>query len=128
MISILPQFEKQEHTFQFSPSAGVKVWTKALDRVLAEYLKFALNSTVENLPYNANLHQWRKDHSSACPLCVEKQNLNFTTLTTAKWHEMSGGKSLYMTLLYHSLLTFFQLTYQHQCTSALTWILMPGML
>ena len=40
-----------------------------------EHLKFALNSAVDTLPHNANLHLCRKHHSSACPLCGEKQTL-----------------------------------------------------
>ena len=74
-LSTLQQLEKQGHMSRCSPSDGTKVWAKALDAVPDEHLKFALNSAVDTLPHNANLHLWRKHHSSACPLCGEKQTL-----------------------------------------------------
>ena len=71
-LSSLQQFGKQGHISRCSSSDGAKVWAKVLNTAPNHHLKFALNRIVDMLPHNANLLLWRKHHSSACPLCVEK--------------------------------------------------------
>ena len=66
---------KNKGTSRCSPPDGAKVWAKALENVHDEHLKFALNSAVDTLPHNANLHLWKKHDSDACPICGEKQTL-----------------------------------------------------
>ena len=42
-----------------------KLWGNALQHLVDEHMKFALNST---LPHNANLYLWKRKVSEACPL------------------------------------------------------------
>ena len=121
-LSTLQQLEKQGHMSRCSPSDGANVWAKALDAVPDEHLKCALNSTVDTLPHNANLHLWRK---RACPLCGEKQTL-IHIFNTCRVALRSGGSILVTTPFYHSLSTCFQPTHHQQRNSALTWVLMPS--
>ena len=58
-----------------APQQRVPECAKALEAVCDERLEFALNSAVDTLPHNTNLHLWGKHNSSACPLCGEKQTL-----------------------------------------------------
>ena len=38
-------------------------------------MKCALNAAVDILPYNANLHLWKKRKDPSCPLCNHNQSL-----------------------------------------------------
>ena len=57
---------------------GTYVWSKAVQTLLAEQMKFALNAAVDMLPHNANLHLWKKKPNDSCPLCGERQTLVHT--------------------------------------------------
>ena len=50
------RLEKQGNLSRCSPTDGAKVSAKALEAVHDEHLKFPLNSAVDTLPHNANLH------------------------------------------------------------------------
>ena len=71
----LQQLEKQGHMSRCSSPEGAKIWAKALEGARDEHLKFALNSAVDTLPHNANLHLWKKRNDDSCPLCGERQTL-----------------------------------------------------
>ena len=40
-----------------------------------EQFKFALNSAVDTLTHNLNLHLWNKRENAACTLCGDEQSL-----------------------------------------------------
>ena len=48
---------------------------QALMELSDEHRKFAINSAVDTLPHNANLHLWRKRNDDVCPLCGDRQTL-----------------------------------------------------
>ena len=54
---------------------GASAWSTALQSLLDEQMKFALNAAVDALPHNANLHLWRKRKDTSCPLCGSNQSL-----------------------------------------------------
>ena len=54
---------------------GTYIWSKAVQTLPVEYMKFALNAAVDMLPHNANLHLWKKKPNDSCPLCGERQTL-----------------------------------------------------
>ena len=74
-VNCLQQLRKQGHMSRCLSPEGAKIWAKALEGMKDEHLKFALNSAVDTLPYNANLYLWKKRKDSSCPLCGERQTL-----------------------------------------------------
>ena len=68
MLEGLQKLEKQGHMSRCSIPEGAQVWAKALSLLANEYFKFALNSSVDTLPHNANLHLWKKKESAACTM------------------------------------------------------------
>lgn len=61
--------------FRNTSSDASEIWGKALMLLFDEERKFALNSALDTVPHNANLHLWRKRGDSTCPLCGERQTL-----------------------------------------------------
>ena len=57
---------------------GAYIWSKAVQTLPAEQMKFALNSAVDMLPHNVNLHLWKKKSNDPCPCCGEWQTLVHT--------------------------------------------------
>ena len=57
-----------------SPEAA-EVWGRALVKLSDDQRKFALNSALDTLPHNANLHLWKKRGDANCTLCGERQTL-----------------------------------------------------
>ena len=53
------------------------LWSKAIQALPSNQMKFALNSAQDTLPHNANLALWRGDScmSNKCRLCGDKQTL-----------------------------------------------------
>ena len=49
---------KQGHTSRCTDPEGAEVWAKAIEGMVDEHVKFALNSAVDTLPHNANLALW----------------------------------------------------------------------
>ena len=74
MLEGLQRLEKQGHMSRCSTPEGAQVWAKTLSLLADEHLKFALNSSIDTLPHNANLHLWKKKGSSVS-LCGEEQLL-----------------------------------------------------
>ena len=58
----LLSLEKEGQMFRNTSSDASEVWGKALMLLLDEERKFALNSALDILRHNANLHLWRKRH------------------------------------------------------------------
>ena len=53
------------------------LWVRAVQQLPPEPLKFVLNSSLNTLPTNSNLHMWGKKASNICPLCrVSSQTLS----------------------------------------------------
>jgi len=67
--------EKQGQMWRSTTPRAPSVWAKALHSLPEEHMKFALNSALDTLPHNMNLHLWNKRESDNCPLCGEKQSL-----------------------------------------------------
>ena len=54
---------------------AIEVWSTTVESLSSDQQKFILNSTVDTLPHNANLHLWKKKVSLDCLLCGERQSL-----------------------------------------------------
>jgi len=74
----LKSLEKQGQMMRAATPDGANLWSKAVQSLPAEQMKFALNAAVDTLPHNANLHLWKKKESDRCPLCGERQTLIHT--------------------------------------------------
>ena len=46
---------------------GASLWSKAVQSLPAEQMRFALNAAVDTLPHNANLHLWKRRRVTAVP-------------------------------------------------------------
>ena len=95
MLEGLQRLEKLGHMSCCSTPEGAQVWAKTLSLLADEYFKFALNSSVDTLPHNANLHLWKKRGSSACTLCGEDQSLIKFLHRAVSRIFMGGGGSFY---------------------------------
>ena len=69
--------ECQGQVFRCTEEAAANIWSKTVQKLPPDLLKFSLNTVQDTLPHNANLAKWRKKESlsSACRLCGEKQTL-----------------------------------------------------
>ena len=59
---------------QFDDRAA-DLWSQAVLTSPDHVMRFALNTVMDTLPHNANLHLWGKKSSSGCQLCHERQTL-----------------------------------------------------
>ena len=71
----LLSLEKEGQMFRNTSSDAANVWASVLVYLPDELMKFALNSAVDTLPHNANLHLWKKRGDDRCPLCGDRQTL-----------------------------------------------------
>ena len=55
MLSELQQLDKQGHMSRCSAPEGAQVWAKAVQMLMDEHFKFALNSFVDTLVYHVGL-------------------------------------------------------------------------
>ena len=69
--------ECQGQVFRCTEEDVANIWSKTVQKLPPDVLKFSLNAVQDTLPHNANLAKWRKKEnlSSACRLCGEKQTL-----------------------------------------------------
>ena len=67
--SELKSLEKQGHMMREVIPDGAYIWSKAVQTLSAEQMKFALNAAVNMLPHNANLHLRKKKPNDSCPFC-----------------------------------------------------------
>ena len=69
--------ECQGQVFRCSEDGAASIWSKAVQKLPPELLKFSLNAVQDTLPHNANLAMWRRREglSCACKLCGERQTL-----------------------------------------------------
>ena len=69
--------ECQGQVFRCSADGAASIWSKAVQKLPPELLKFSLNAVQDTLPHNDNLAMWRRREglSSACKLCGERQTL-----------------------------------------------------
>ena len=56
----LKSLEKQGQMIRAATSDGASLWSKAVQSLPAEQMKFALNAAIDTLPHNANLHLKRR--------------------------------------------------------------------
>ena len=66
---------RQGSMLHSASSHAVEVWNTTVASLSSDQQKFILNSTVDILPHNVNLHLWKKKASLDCPLCGERQSL-----------------------------------------------------
>ena len=71
----LKSLEKQGQMMRTASPDGASLWSKAVQSLPAEKMRFALNAAVDTLAHNANLHLWKKKESDCCPPCGERQTL-----------------------------------------------------
>ena len=64
----LKSLEKQGQMMRTVSPDGASLWLKAVQSLLAEKMRFALNAAVDTLPHNPNLHLWKKKESDCCLL------------------------------------------------------------
>ena len=74
----LKSLEKQGQMMRTASPDGASLWSKAVQSLPAEKMRFALNAAVDTLPHNANLHLWKKEESDCCPHYRERQTLIHT--------------------------------------------------
>ena len=55
MLQGLRELDKQGHMSRCTDPEGAQVWAEAVEGMVDEHVKFALNSAVDTLPHNANL-------------------------------------------------------------------------
>ena len=67
--------KREGQMFRCTSSDAAGTWGRALMELSDEHRKFAINSAVDTLPHNANLHLWRKRNDDVCPLCGNRQTL-----------------------------------------------------
>ena len=73
LCQLLAQGEMARTWGESSPD----LWVRAVQQLPPEPLKFVLNSSLNTLPTNSNLHMWGKKASNICPLCrVSSQTLS----------------------------------------------------
>ena len=68
-LAELTCLEKQGHTLGAAPTDAATIWSKAVQALPQNTLKFALNASLDTLLHNNNLHLWKKRSSSMCQLC-----------------------------------------------------------
>ena len=69
-LHVLPQQGGMVRHFGGNSAA---IWSRCLEKLPPEPLRFALNAAVDTLPTNYNLHKWGKRTSAVCPLCSENR-------------------------------------------------------
>ena len=77
----LLSLEKEGQMFRNTSTEAAEIWGNTLIEIPDEQRKFALNSAVDTLPHNANLHLWRKRGDDSCPLCGGRQTLIYVLNT-----------------------------------------------
>ena len=50
------------------------IWSRVVQRLPEEVMKFSLNAAVDCLPHNSNLQRWKKRKDPACHLCHGTQS------------------------------------------------------
>ena len=85
---------------------------EAVEGMVDEHVKFALDCAVATLPHNANLELWKKRTDDACTLCGERQITSSTPYTVAYEDRRFNGRhdsllreiaTIIKTYLYHLL-------------------------
>ena len=67
--------ERGGQMFRCASTDAAGTWGRVLMELSDEHRKFAINSAVDTLPHNANLHLWRRRSDDNCPLCGKRQTL-----------------------------------------------------
>ena len=73
--SHLLSLEREGQMFRSASPDAAELWGSTLLQLPDDPRKFALNSALDTLPHNANLHLWGRRRSDNCPLCEERQTL-----------------------------------------------------
>ena len=75
MLENLHSLERQGHMSRNLDPHCASPWATAVLSRPEEEMKFAINAALDTLPYNNNLHLWKKRKDSICPLCKQNQTL-----------------------------------------------------
>ena len=71
LLDHLQRLETQGQMSRCTSPTCAPVWLRAVQALLEEQMKFALNAAVDVLPHNF----LKKRNDPSCPLCHEKQSL-----------------------------------------------------
>ena len=98
MEDSLKALSKEGHMYSLHVDDTPMIWSKAIQLLPDECLKFALNAAHDTLPHNANLCLRKKKPCDSCPLCKKDgQNLIHVLNNCPvalklrrynKWHDM----------------------------------------
>ena len=104
------------------------LWIRAVQGILPEPLKFALNASLNTLPTNANLHTWGKKSSDICPLCQQSCQflshvLNNCLAAMDLWHYSVTARGMVRSS--RSWETSLELVYCHTSSSPLMPLQLP---
>ena len=65
-LTRLTSLEKQGQILATSADEEAEVWSKTIQTLPSEQMRFVLNAAVDALPHNANLQLWRERDSHSC--------------------------------------------------------------
>ena len=65
----LHNLPKQGQMLGPAPLGSAGIWSTAIQNLPQNLLKFALNASLDTLPHNSNLFQWKKGQSASCLFC-----------------------------------------------------------
>ena len=74
-LDCLQNLERQGQLSRCTSPSCAPIWSRVVQALPEEQLKFAINAAVDVLPHNANLYFWKKRKDPSCPLCHENQTL-----------------------------------------------------
>ena len=124
MLQGLRELDKQGHMSRCTDPEGAQVWAEAVEGMVDENVKFALNSAVDTLPHNANLALWKKRMNDACTLCGERQTLIHILNTCAVAHDSLLREILAIIMIY--LPSNAHLTWVSTAFSSILWQLISA--
>ena len=75
LLDHLQSLERQGQMSRCTSPSCAPVWSRVVQTLPEEQMKFSLNAAVGVLPHNVNPHLWKKRNDAFCPLCHEKQSL-----------------------------------------------------
>ena len=75
LLETLQSLDQQGQMSRCTDSKCAAVWSRVVQRLPDEVMKFSLNAAVDCLPHNSNLHRWKKRQDPACPICHCTQSL-----------------------------------------------------
>ena len=69
----LSQLSAQGKMARLWGDSSPQLWVKAMQGLPPEVMKFTINTSINTLPTNTNLHLWAKKDSDICQLCQQSR-------------------------------------------------------